>query len=167
MMNPILIQMNNCNLEKTMLTREEIHQTIEETLIPLCAGENKAAQAYLKRLFFIVRKLDDLWDEDYIVSKADIAKSLFLALNELPANSFYQENYSALIGAQVISFNAWMDANTMMEQDSNPTKAIYAHVLRDYICEIFPLVAYLTGGEAHMREVSPIVRKTFEKPLGQ
>lgn len=160
------IQMKKLNLP-LMLNREEIHTAIVDELIPLCAKEDKAAQAYLNRLFFIVRKLDDLWDEDHAVTKYDLAKGFFMALNDLPLNTFFIKHQSALVSVQVIAFNAWMDANELVSNQPTDTDLIYAHVLRDYICEIFPLVAYFTGGETHMRKVSMRVRKTFEKSLGE
>lgn len=148
-----------------ILSREEIHFQVEEVLIPFAANGDKDAEAYLKRLFYIVRKLDDVWDQDEPVSREEIAKGFFLALVDIPLNPFFQAHQNTLVGAQIIAFNAWQDANEM-ETSSEDLKRIYAHVLRDYVCEFFPLVAYLTGGQAHMRKVSPLVRKVFEKPLG-
>lgn len=148
-----------------ILNREEIHSEVEQVLIPLAANGNKDAEAYLRRLFYIVRKLDDIWDQDIPVSRVEIAKGFFLALVDIPLNPFFQAHQNTLVGVQIIAFNAWQDANEL-EVSPNELDRIYAHVLRDYVCEFFPLVAYLTGGQAHMRKVSPLVRKVFEKPLG-
>ena len=146
--------------------RELLSKIIQEEIIPSCCNGNKAAEAYLKRMFFIVRLLDDIQDEDYKVEKSDIIKGYFLLLGDIATNKFYKEHQDMLIAIHIVSFNAWQDSNSW-ENDISKTKRLYAHVIRDYICELFSLVAYLNGGEKLMRKVSIKIRSAFVKEIGE
>jgi len=145
---------------------ERLAKKIYDEIIPASCNGNKSAEGYLRRVFFIVRLVDDLQDGDVAVSKEDITKAFFILIADLPNNDFYKKYADVLMGVHIVSFNAWQDAN-LWEKDKNDLKRIYAHVLRDYICELFALVAYLTGGRKLMREISLKVREVFLKKLSK
>lgn len=141
--------------------QRNIHaEIILNQLIPKCCNGNADAHGYLKKIFFIVRNIDDLQDEDTLVKKEDLMRGYFYALADFTYNPFYRKHQELLTGIQTIAFNAWEDSNIWSE-DTNPTKRLYAHVIRDYIIELFILVAYLTGGRKLMREVSLMAREIF------
>lgn len=145
--------------------RKHISEKLTNEIIPACCNGNKSAEAYLNRIFFVVRTLDDLYDGDVEVKKEDIAKAFFIVGGELYYNSFFKENIETLMGLQIVGFNAWKDAN-VWEKSDNELKRIYAHVIRDFICELFSMVAFLTGGTKSMNEMSIKVREFFLKELG-
>jgi hypothetical protein len=62
-------------------------------------------------------------------------------------------------------WNAWEISNVLESGDS--VDKIYAHVLRDYINEVLPLVALLTQGYFKMKEINVAVRSLFKKQLGE
>jgi hypothetical protein len=62
-------------------------------------------------------------------------------------------------------WNAWEASNILFTGDE--TDKIYAHVLRDYINELLPLVALLTQGHDKMKEVNGLIRSLFKKELGE
>jgi hypothetical protein len=146
-------------------TRNDLKQKIYKELIPLCCNGNKDAEEYLRRLFFIVRTMDDVYDEDKKVGKDDIIDSFFLFFGDIATNKFYQEHQEKLTAIHIVAFNAWQDANDW-EKDTDSLKQLYAHVLRDYVCDVFAFTAYLTGGRHSMRKLSPIVRTAFLKEIG-
>lgn len=148
----------------TLQERNFISESIEQRIIPKCCNGNKAAEAYLRRVFFIVRMADDFFDEDVEIQKENIFKALFVLLGELPTNQFYKENIDILTGIHIMAFNAWQDANTW-EKDSSELKQMYAHVIRDMICELFAMVGFLTGGQQLMKETSLMVREIFLKEM--
>ena len=144
--------------------RKHISEKLTNEIIPACCNGNKSAEAYLNRLFFVVRTLDDLYDGDFEVNKEDIAKAFFIVGGELYFNSFFKENIDTLMGLQIVGFNAWKNANEW-EKSDNELKRIYAHVIRDFICELFSMVAFLTGGTKSMNEMSLKIRGVFLKEL--
>jgi len=150
----------------TSREREELGKLITEKIIPLSCNNNKVAEAYLNRVFFVVRTLDDLYDGDVPVSKENISKAFFISIIDLNNNSFFRDNFEALNSIHLIGFNAWEEANKLENEGSNINK-IYAHVMRDFICELFVLVAYITGGHENVKTVSALVRTSFIKNLGE
>ena len=145
--------------------RNYIKEKLTDEIIPACCNGNKQAEAYLKRIFFVIRTLDDLYDGDVKVAKEDIAKAFFIMGAELHYNKFYKEHLDTLNAIHIIGFNAWQDANEW-ENSEEGLKRIYAHVIRDFVCELLPMVAFLTGGTKAMRKISQSVRSLFLKDIG-
>ena len=52
-------------------------------------------------------------------------------------------------------------------ENGDETDKIYAHVWRDNIFEVFPIVALLIGGIDHMKCISEKIRVLFKKELGE
>ena len=146
-------------------TPAQVRQAIYKELIPACANGNKDAADYLRRICFIVRTVDDVYDGDKPVSRQDIVDSFFLFAGEIAGNKFFRQHIDQLTALHVVAFNAWQDANEW-EQSDDSLKQMYAHVLRDYICDVFAYTAYLTGGRHHMRGLSLRIRAVFLKELG-
>lgn len=144
--------------------RKELSAYIWKEIIPLCSNGNKDAESYLKQFFFIIRMIDDLKDRDYPVEGDNIIRGFFYLMAEIPHNKFYKAYADSLTSIHIIGFNAWQNANEW-QNSNNETKRIYAHVLRDYICELFALVAFHTGGEELMKKVSLKVREVFLKEI--
>ena len=139
------------------MERELIAEKISEWIIPESCNGNKDAEAYLKRVFYIVRKLDDLQDEDFKVEKEELIRAYFFLFADLATNKFYLQHQ-----AMLSSLHAWQDSN-IWAGDPDQNKRLYAHVIRDFICELFILVAYLCGGEKLMRGISLKIREAFLK----
>lgn len=142
--------------------RLQLMKSIWKELIPLCCNGINDAENYLKQSFYIIRMIDDIYDEDYPVHKEEIIRGYFYLMTEIPHNPFYQKHSAALNAVNLLAFNAWQNSNNWYETGDH-TKKLYAHVLRDYVCELFILVAYLTGGEDTMKNVNTRVREIFLK----
>lgn len=128
-------------------------------LIKLCANGNLSAERYLLLVANAARILDDLVDKDYEVSNESIYKLFFMLFVELPADPFYLQYRPLLAGVHILVFNAWIDANAWEKEKGR--KKQYAEVIKDYVNELLPLVAYINGGYEFMRKVSLVVRETF------
>ena len=129
------------------------------------AGDNSEAFDYLFMIARITRVLDDIFDADREVSREthlEIIEYLFITL---PTNSFYATNQDILLSQHLSMFNAWIAANKWEKGDE--IERIYAHVWRDTIHELFPIVAMLTQGHNQMKKVSEMIRTTFKKNLGE
>lgn len=135
-----------------------------DTIIPLCCNGNKLAEKYLHDMAWVNRIIDDLFDEDVKVEKKDKERVFYVMAIEIPTNSFFIHNYQALIAQHIVIYNSWMDSNTW-EFEKDKTKRMYAHVLKDYIGELLPLVAFMTGGTKLMREISLKARELFIKEV--
>jgi hypothetical protein len=144
----------------TDIEREDIGKNLG-VIIPMCCNGNKDAEEYLRMVCFSVRIMDDAIDKDREIKEEDLYESYFYLFSGLASNLFYLQNIQALASVQTVAFNAWMDA-TEWEKGNNEQRR-YASVIRDYINEICPLVAHLTGGYKLMREVSLVIRESFMK----
>ena len=135
---------------------EKVHEAMK-----LCANGNVDAWNYLSIISRAARLVDDLYDE--IMSWTGVKTCVLaqLLLVELPANGFFHVNKATLLPLHVTSLNAWMDSNEWIKEEK--TKKYYALVIRDQLTELGLLVAYITGGNEHMRKISLNVRELFLK----
>lgn len=133
-----------------------------DRIMPVAANGNKNAERYLRDIAFIARKIDDLYDKDTEVGQEEIERLFYLLLIDLPTNPFYLANFQALITQHIVIYNAWMDANSW-EHEEDLSKLRASMIMRDYVGEIIPLVAFLTGGSKSMREISLTSRELFLK----
>jgi hypothetical protein len=147
----------------TVTERKLMDSTVDK-IIPLACNGNKLAEKYLHDMAWVNRIIDDLYDKDYEVSRENIERAFFVLSIEIPTNPFYLSNFQSLMAQHVVIYNSWMDSNAW-ENDEAETKRIYAHVLKDYIGELLPLVAFLTGGTGLMRKISLQVRESYIKEL--
>lgn len=134
-------------------------------IFQLAAGEDKEALEYLNLLAFLARITDDVFDEFENVSQNNILALIEIFLVRLPSNSFYKKHQDTLFSQHLTMWNAWEASNLLQEGDD--TDKIYAHVLRDYINEVLPVVALLTQGYSKMKEVSGLIRPLFKKHIGE
>jgi len=129
--------------------------------IALASNGNQDAWNYLFIIANVSRIVDDLVDEPEKVTVEDKYKLSELLLVALPSNPFFVTYRQTLVPLHLTSINAWIDSNDWMEKDK--TRKNYALVIRDQITELVMLVAYLTGGNEHMRRISLKVRDLFLK----
>ena len=114
-------------------------------MIELASGDDPHAAHYLWMLARITRVLDDVFDNDQVITR--------------------EEHQDVLLSQHLSMFNAWMAANVAEKGDD--TDQIYAHVWRDTLHEVIPIVALLTQGYNAMPPISLEVRKLFKKQLGE
>jgi hypothetical protein len=112
-----------------------------------------------------LRTIDDIYDEFEIVTQNELLAVVEILFVRLPSNKFYQENRECLFSQHVSMWNAWEISNVLYLGDS--LDKLYAHVLRDYVNEILPLVALITQGHVKMKEVNSLIRSLFKKELEQ
>lgn len=128
--------------------------------IELCANGNKDAAEYLSGFAFVCRVFDDLIDKDYEVLDENIYRAFFYLMAGFWVNPFFSRNFRMLVPLHIVACNTFMDSNTWAK-DPDELRKIYAHVLKDFVNELFGMVAFLTGGYGHMRKVSLIIREAF------
>lgn len=143
--------------------REELDKKVD-FIIKEAAGENPAASEYLYMLSTCSRIVDDIFDQDVEVTRQNLLTLTEILFVRIPSNTFYRAHQDFLFSQHVVMWNAWDISNVLI--DGNQIDKIYAHVLRDYIHEILPLVALLTQGHNKMKNISSLVRTLFHKELG-
>ena len=76
-----------------MSTREErLRDNVKrDKLINECCGNNESAKEYIHLLCTALRVWDDVYDEDYPVTKEDVLKTYKILFISLPNNKFFQE----------------------------------------------------------------------------
>lgn len=146
------------------LTKREQDLLKCDFIIKEAAGKNKSAFEYLTLLSSVARITDDVFDEFKNVTQNDVLTAIEVLFIRIPSNSFFKENQDTLFSQHVNMWNAW-EASNMLEK-GDKTDQIYAHVLRDYINEILPLVALLTQGHNRMKEINSTIRSLFKKEIG-
>ena len=134
-------------------------------MIELASGNNTDAAQYLYMLSRITRVLDDVFDNDQVITREEHLEVLEYLFVRLPTNPFFIRHQDVLLSQHLSMFNAWMAANVAEKGDD--TDQIYAHVWRDTIHEVIPIVALLTQGYDAMPPISLEVRKLFKKQLGE
>ena len=132
-------------------------------IIDQAAGTDKNAVEYLTLLSQALRTIDDIYDEFEIVTQNELLAVVEILFVRLPSNKFYQENRECLFSQHVSMWNAWEISNVLYSGDD--LDKIYAHVLRDYVNEILPVVALITQGYAKMKEINSLIRPLFKKEL--
>lgn len=114
---------------------------------------------FVRQFGDICEVFDDLVDKDKPVTDADIARTLFVCLTELPLNPFFDKYKHQLIPVIVTGINAWLDANVLEKGSQNDR--VFSYVLRDWYAEIIAYCIYLCRGRDYMRSVSMEVRHFF------
>ena len=150
------------------MTTQQERETIEKKsnkIIELAAGGDANAAQYLWMLARITRVLDDVFDNDQVITREEHLEVLEYLFVRLPTNPFFIRHQDVLLSQHLSMFNAWMAANVAEKGDD--TDQIYAHVWRDTLHEVIPIVALLTQGYDAMPPISQEVRKLFKKQLGE
>lgn len=146
------------------LAERKVNDRVIAEVVSKVAGKDAEARQFLMTVAQVARVVDDVCDADNPhLTRAQMVDAFFRLLT-LPLNEFYRQHMHTLTVQLALAFNAWQDANVMQESGV-ALERLYAHVLRDYVNEICQAVALLTGGEEHMRRVSPEIRRVFLKEL--
>jgi len=117
-------------------------------LITLAANGNAAAEHFLQAFSARAHFLDDVADSDkHAISPTNIAAAEADWLMCLSGNPFFQKHSNMLVPVMLCGLNAWADSNNMPPGDIRD-------VVKGIWHEVVYVVAWLTGGWAHMRIVS-------------
>ena len=149
----------------TTKKEREVIDKKSNKIIELAAGGDANAAQYLWMLARITRVLDDVFDNDQVITREEHLEVLEYLFVRLPTNPFFIRHQDVLLSQHLSMFNAWMAANIAEKGDD--TDQIYAHVWRDTLHEVIPIVALLTQGYDAMPPISQEVRKLFKKQLGE
>jgi hypothetical protein len=114
---------------------------------------------FIRQFGDVCEVFDDLIDKDKPVTDADIARTLFVVLTELPLNPFFDKYKHQLVPIIVTGINAWLDANKLEKGSQNDR--VFSYVLRDWYAEIIAYCIYLCRGREYMQAVSMEVRGFF------
>lgn len=146
-------------------TEERLSDNVKrDELINECCGNNESAKEYIYLLCTALRIADDIYDEDYPVTKNDIINAYKILFISLPSNKFFKENHDLLFGQHLVLYNQWIASNRWL--NGNELEQMYAHFYKEGFNEIIPLVALLTQGEAKMIEISLKLRESFKSEIG-
>ncbi len=123
------------------------------------------AKLYLKDLIYALRIWDDFYDKDYPVKDSAILEAFEILFIRIPTNAFFQRHRDKLITHHAAIFNAWVAANKAEYGDE--TDQMYAHVWKEQMMELIPIVALILKGYGKMTQVSELIRDTFKSKLGE
>lgn len=150
-----------------MSTKQEREENENKAnfIIEQAAGSNLDALEYLTLISASSRIADDVFDEFENVTRNNVLTVIEILSVRIPLNKFFRENQDLLLSQHISMWNAWEASNMLDKGDT--TDKIYAHVLRDYLNEILPVVALITQGHNKMKEVNSMIRSLFKKELGE
>ncbi len=122
-----------------------------EQIIKMAANGNQQAEDFARAWVNYCHMLDNAYDRDTLQTDDAIAKISVQWMTELCGNDWFMQHRAMLFGTMVVSFNAWVD--------SNRKTGVERHVLAGMYHEVVYLVAFLTGGWAHLRHVTSECRE--------
>lgn len=122
--------------------------------------QNDSAVDFIVVVGDLCEVIDDLIDADKEVTKADIIRTLYTALVDLPSNPFFKSYSEYLVPVIETGINAWLDANEL-EKSHDKRDRMFAYVLRDQYMDVLFMCLTITRGRAKMREISLEVREFF------
>ncbi len=129
-----------------------------------CGGDTNAEE-YLWMLADVWRTLDDIYDQDEVVTREHMLGALEILFLKIPTNMFYIRNQDIILSQHLSMWNAWIASNKW--EDGDTTEKIYSHVWRYTIHEVVPIVALITQGYEKMNIISDKIRKLFKTKLGE
>jgi len=109
------------------------------------------AQEFLTLVLNAIEVWDDIVDKDDRISVDDIHNVFTQLLVKLPANAFYQRNYTALAGMIIVMITSWHTSNA--NQGTDETKA-HAYTLRKEFINLVVMCVALTDSIAQARMAS-------------
>jgi len=124
------------------------------------AGTNQDAFLYLVQIGYCARVIDNVLDGDKEVTVADLMDAFEVLCSRIPTNPFYVENIREVQPLQTLAWEGWKQSNELVK--GSQTDKIYAHVYRDIILELYPIVALLTQGYNAMIEVRNEMKEYFK-----
>lgn len=123
-------------------------------------GGNKTALAMYRLLVELAHIWDDMIDDPQNVSEERKCRALFIALVELPANTFYAQIQGQLLPFWVSVLSAYTTANHF-EVTHDEHGLEIAHGLRYAAGHIVAYMVYICVGPQAARLVMPDVWKTM------
>jgi hypothetical protein len=109
------------------------------------------AQEFLTLVLNAIEVWDDIVDKDDRISVDDINNVFTQLLVKLPANQFYQKNYTALAGMIIVMITSWHTSNA--NQGTDEAKA-QAYTLRKEFINLVVMCVALTDSIAQARMAS-------------
>ena len=101
------------------MSTEKEREINRKTLLPFIkevVGDNLAAQEYLYSLAKAMRIIDDIYDEDYPVSKEETLEVIKTFIITIPMNSFYRTHQNLLLSHHITMWNTWSISNDLYKQ---------------------------------------------------
>lgn len=123
-----------------------------EQLLEIAAADTDAAE-FLRVFQEKAHLVDDQEDHDEPTPLERVAEVETAWLVTLASNPFFTRNSNILTPTIVLGLNAWVDA-TKWSISTLREKRRAVDVLKGYYHEVAYLVAFLTGGQGHMRAMS-------------
>jgi len=137
--------MDYCSSPEEIQKNPEAHFWIDKI-----ANGNAHAQQFMRVFWSFTHLYDDLVDNDRPVTAEQAAEQFIAMLTEFLYNPFFCANKDFLYPLIVSMFNRWVDGDEW-EQSADEYKRMASTVIRCGDVDLYHMVAYLTGGFAHMR----------------
>jgi hypothetical protein len=126
---------------------------------------NELAARFLLSFLAFVHRVDDCYDKDRPnpLSPPEVIREQLWWTEELLFNPWVQENKAMLWPLIVTGANSWVDSEEWA-YCGDTRKRLAAEVLKSGYQELVFFVAWLCGGQEHMRKVSQTYREyNFER----
>ena len=135
----------------TQKERDE-NEKFSDKLNKEIAGNNKDAYDYLSLMFRAWRLLDDLYDEDYPLTKEDKLLLIEILFIKIPTNKFFIKHRDTLLSQHISTWNNWR-AGDYLRNKRNPNYNLAA-MLDGSPATLLPVVALLTQGYEKMKQIN-------------
>jgi len=122
-----------------------------KSIMLFIANGNEEAFSFLWRCWNFCHIIDDLVDRDQPVLLDEVSRELFLFIETISCNLFFQQHKANLLPLILNACHGWVTG-----EESEAQSKGYSSVLKCSDFAIYSHVAFLIGGWAHMRAIDQI-----------
>jgi hypothetical protein len=123
-----------------------------------CKGEEDPT-AFLLQITQAAHFFDDLYDNDVVLTRANLLDAMWTIMVALPRNAFYRKFFWELQPLVTNAICNWRVANNLEASPSGETDLRVAFVIRSSYAELVQQTALLCGGPEWAAQVGVEVRR--------
>jgi hypothetical protein len=124
----------------------------------VCKGNDVAAE-FLVEITEAAHFFDDLYDNDVVLTRANLLDAMWVVMVALPRNEFYRKFFWELQPLVTNAIINWRVANNLEASPSGETDLRVAFVVRSSYADLIQQTALLCGGPEWAAQVGVEVRR--------
>jgi len=129
-----------------------------EFCLRMCKGNENAAE-FLVAITEAAHFFDDLYDNDVVLTRANLLDAMWMIMVSLPRNEFYRKFFWELQPLVTNAICNWRVANNLEASPSGETDLRVAFVIRSSYADLVQQTALICGGPDWAAQVGVEVRR--------
>jgi hypothetical protein len=108
---------------------------------------DESAMVLVRHIYRLAHLIDDIVDRDRPVSDKEVYEAFWIALVQIPSNSFYCRYQKELVPVAATSILNWVAATDLEKRPSPTVDQLHvAHIIRCGVVDVLMLMATIIGG---------------------